>query len=998
LLERPIGTVIAGYRVDEIVGRGGMGVVYRAMDILLERPVALKLIAPELAQDPSFRIRFTRELKFVASIDHPNVIPVHHAGDEDGVLFIAMRYVRGTDLRALIQHDGALPPERAAAIVAQVAGGLQAAHALGLVHRDVKPANVLIADPAGVDHVYLTDFGLSKHATSAPGLTRTGQFVGTVDYVAPEQIRGEGVDERVDIYALGCVLYHALTGQPPFPRESDAAKLWAHMYDAAPSAREINPNVPSGFDEVLRRALDKDPAARFQSAPELCQAATAALQPAREGTRPGGLTAPASHDADADASSGEAPATGVVPPSRPIPDTPPTLQTPQAPAAGSARPPPPAPPPGGPPAAVPADGPSPRPQLRSPRIIFAIAAFAVVVIAVVAVLLARGGDNDGSASKLAPVPAATKLPADLAWRPVDKLTFRRQYAASTDVDGKILLFGGIRLTTSTTATNFYDPATNRWSPGPGLPKALHHLAAVNYNGKPVVIGGFVPGEDLTSGQTNDVWVLRDGDWQRLPSLRHARAAAAAAVVGGKIVVVGGQADGKLVPQTEVYDGKRWTDAKEIPTPREHLGAASDGTYVYAVGGADSSGANSAAVERYDPARDSWIQLDDMPEALKGPGVAYAGGRIVTVGGEGKTTVSDAVYGYDIRGREWSPLPVLPSPRHGVAVTAVKDSLYAMGGATAPGHEGSTNDVELLDVSGKAATKLPVNVNEWRRVATAPSNVQYAATTDLGGRIWLFGGIGKDELGTRDSVGYDPVVGSWITGAPLPRPVDHAAAVVYGGEPVVIGGFLGRGRQQSGASDRVFALHGDKWVPRPRLNHARWGAAAAVVGDKIVVVGGQANDRLVPETEIYDGDHWTTAKPIPTPRDHLGAASDDRYVYAVGGRRLGPDANVGALERYDPETDRWTKLDPMPKITGAVSTAYVNPLVVAVGGEGPTTVSDAVQAYDVRRQAWSTPLPNLPEPRHGAGVTALRDSLFAIGGTASAGHVDSTRDVYVLKFK
>ena len=264
LLERPIGTVIAGYRVDEVVGRGGMGVVYRATDVLLERPVALKVIVPEMAQDPSFRTRFTRELKFVASIDHPNVIPVHHAGEEDGDLFIAMRYVRGTDLRTMIYHYGALSPERAVAIVAQVASALEAAHALGLVHRDVKPANVLIGDRAGVDHVYLSDFGLTKHATSAPGLTQTGQFVGTVDYVAPEQIRGERVDERADLYALGCVLFHALTGQPPFPRDSDAAKLWAHMHDPVPSARDCNPAVPSRFDRAAPPSARQGPGGALQ--------------------------------------------------------------------------------------------------------------------------------------------------------------------------------------------------------------------------------------------------------------------------------------------------------------------------------------------------------------------------------------------------------------------------------------------------------------------------------------------------------------------------------------------------------------------------------------------------------------------------------------------------------------------------------------------------------------------------------------------------------------
>ena len=326
MLERSTGTVLAGYRIDQVVGRGGMGVVYRATDVVLERPVALKLVAPELAQDPSFRARFARELKYVASIDHPNVIPVHHAGEDDGVLFIAMRYVLGTDLRAMIGHEGALEPERVARIVGQVADALDAAHACGLVHRDVKPANVLVEDRAGADHVYLTDFGLSKHTTSAPGLTATGHFVGTVDYVAPEQIRGEPVSARSDVYALGCMLFHALTGQAPYARDSEAAKLWAHMYEPPPSVRELNPDVPAAFDSVVRRAMEKQPEDRYSSAGELGLAAMAALRPQGE-TIPGGLMAPTERDSETTAPSGI---------SEPALPPPPTAGPP--PPAGAARP------------------------------------------------------------------------------------------------------------------------------------------------------------------------------------------------------------------------------------------------------------------------------------------------------------------------------------------------------------------------------------------------------------------------------------------------------------------------------------------------------------------------------------------------------------------------------------------------------------------------------------------------------------------------------------
>jgi YVTN family beta-propeller protein len=269
------GSVVAGYRIEDVAGRGSMGVVYRATQLVLQRPVALKLIATEVAHDASFRERFKRESQLAASIDHPNVIPIYEAGEVDGSLFLAMRYVEGTDLGALVAAEGTLAPARAVGIVAQVAAGLSAAHALGLVHRDVKPANVLIA--AGEDeHVYLADFGLTKHASSAPGLTKSGMFVGTLDYSAPEVIRGEGADPRADVYALGCVLFHCLTGRPPFVRDSEVATMYAHLHDAAPAPSTIA-GAPAVLDAVVAKALAKDAGERYATAAELGRAARAAI-------------------------------------------------------------------------------------------------------------------------------------------------------------------------------------------------------------------------------------------------------------------------------------------------------------------------------------------------------------------------------------------------------------------------------------------------------------------------------------------------------------------------------------------------------------------------------------------------------------------------------------------------------------------------------------------------------------------------------------------------
>jgi serine/threonine protein kinase len=270
------GDVFGGYRIEAVAGRGGMGVVYRAVQIDGGRVVALKLIASDRAADPQFRERFQREQRMAAAIHHPNVVPVHGVGEEDGQLYLAMRYVEGTDLHALIQREGRLEPARAAGIVSQVAAALDAAHAAGLVHRDVKPANVLVAGGGDDERAYLGDFGLTRLQASDTRLTQTGGWIGTTDFTSPEQLRGERVDARADVYSLGCVLFAALTGEPPFPRETVPATILAHLGDAPP--RPSRYGAPQGFDRVIARSLAKAPSDRYPSAGDLARAAGAAAR------------------------------------------------------------------------------------------------------------------------------------------------------------------------------------------------------------------------------------------------------------------------------------------------------------------------------------------------------------------------------------------------------------------------------------------------------------------------------------------------------------------------------------------------------------------------------------------------------------------------------------------------------------------------------------------------------------------------------------------------
>ena len=640
-----LGSELAGYRLDSVIARGGMAVVYLAEDLRLNRRVAVKILAAELAEDETFRERFLRESRIAASIDHPNVIPIHDAGEADGLLYIAMRHVEDTDLRGLLRAEGRLGIDRAIALVVQVAAALEAAHKRGLVHRDVKPANVLLiqrSSPRAPDHAYLSDFGLAKRTTSVSGLTATGQFLGTVSYVAPEQALGKPVDARTDIYALGCVLFECLAGSPPFRKDEDVAVVMAHINDPAPAVTELRADCPPRLAAVVAKALAKSPDDRFQGCGELIDALRVA------------------------APDGDVPVTRT--------------------------------------AATPADQSLGR-QLPGGLGARIAAAIAIAAVAIAAVLLAGGGDDGEPQSTpvVGPAPdTRTGSPPDTAgWRALREAPTSRQQAAAWVDAGRIWVIGGLTGTQAATATDtveVYDPAIDNWTAGPALPVRLHHATAVAHGDDLLVIGGWIPrGADLTATTSNRVFALREGSWEEIEGLNHARAGAAAAVVGDQVVVVGGQDDEGLVAPTEVFDGQSWQDAAPIPTPREHLAAATDGEYLYAVGGRElSADKNTGALERYDPREDRWTKLPSMPTPTGGFGAAIVDGSLVAVGGEDPTDVIGAVQGFDLETQKWSSLPAMRTPRHGHSVVAIGSTLYALDGALTPGHGGSTNVAEALD--------------------------------------------------------------------------------------------------------------------------------------------------------------------------------------------------------------------------------------------------------------------------------------------------------------
>lgn len=271
------GEEFAGYKLESELARGGMGVVFRARDLDLDRIVALKLIRPDLSDDDAYRQRFRAESRTAAKIDHPNVVTIYEARESEGTLYLVMQFIHGHDLRSELVQKGRLDPERAVALVEGAAAGLDAVHAAGLVHRDVKPANILINERGGDAHALITDFGVARAAAATTSMTETGQFVGTLDYVAPEQLQGHPVDARTDVYALGCLLYESVSGQVPFPGTEGPAKMFGHVHgEVAP----IDPSlgaVAAAMNPVVERALAKSPDDRFPSAGDLGRAARAAL-------------------------------------------------------------------------------------------------------------------------------------------------------------------------------------------------------------------------------------------------------------------------------------------------------------------------------------------------------------------------------------------------------------------------------------------------------------------------------------------------------------------------------------------------------------------------------------------------------------------------------------------------------------------------------------------------------------------------------------------------
>ena len=1002
-----VGDELAGYRLRGVLGRGGMSVVYEAENPRLGSTVALKVLAPELATDDVFRARFLKESRVAASLNHPNVIPIYDMGAHEDLLYIAMRYVAGEDLRGVLKAKHVLAPEQALLLCGQAGRALDAAHRHGLVHRDVKPGNMLVehgSDEEDPDHVYLSDFGITKHTASRSGLTATGEFMGTIDYIAPEQIQGRPVDGRADIYSLACVLYECMTGRVPFAKDIDAAVIWAHVEEMPTAPSSLLPTLPPGIDQVMARALAKDPADRYPTCRELIAAARAAVGTTGSAPSPAtvlGTSTVAPHPATVlGASAPEAPAAAAAAAAVAGRDT-----APHSAASGYFPPAPPSParerPPGGPPAA----GPRPPGRPNRQRLLAGLGALVLVIAAVGGWLIWRGTTGGSSA------PAASSSPVTVqhaGWRLGPASPFPVQQLHAAVLDGRIWLAGGLTgLDQATNKTEYYDLAAHKWHAGPDLPFKVHHAMLVAYRGQLWLIGGFLPqGANMEAAASARVLILDPAKdrWVEGPALHHARAAGAAVVVGNKIVVAGGRTGGKAeqeVKPTEIYNGKSWQDAPAIPVPGDHLAAVTDGTYLYVIGGRTlTPSANHNAVQRFDPATGQWTQLTPLPVADSDLGAAYVSGQLITFGGENVLSVFRTVRAYNLATKAWSTLPNLAEARHGMGVAVIGNTIYAIDGAAAPGHNASTSTLQTFAVP--VPPPAVQAAGNWRLGRFSPFPVQQLHAAVLDGRIWLAGGLTGPDQATNKTEYYDPTVHTWGPGPDLPFKVHHAMLVAYRGQLWLIGGFLPQGaNMEAAASARVLILDPakDRWVEGPALHHARAAGAAVVVGNKIVVAGGRTGGKAEQEvkpTEIYNGKSWQDAPAIPVPGDHLAAVTDGTYLYVIGGRTLTPSANHNAVQRFDPATGQWTQLTPLPVADSDLGAAYVSGQLITFGGENVLSVFRTVRAYNLATKAWST-LPNLAEARHGMGVAVIGNTIYAIDGAAAPGHNASTRTLQILSF-
>jgi serine/threonine protein kinase/N-acetylneuraminic acid mutarotase len=985
----------AGFTDAVEIGRGGGGVVFRCQQPSLGRSVAIKVLASDLDDDD--RERFLREGYAMGALSgHPNIANILQVGvTESNRPFIVMPLSTMGSLADRVRREGRVSWPDALRIGVKLCGALETAHRTGTLHRDIKPANVLVND---YGEPQLSDFGTARIAGGYK--TVTGFFTGTLSYTAPEVLAGNKPTVAADVYSLGASLYALIAGRPPHERNADEDLIAHYMRVTSTPVPDLRPQgIPADVCAAIEKALSREPGDRYASAADfgrelqfaqrhngLTPDQMALSEPSTghpeqtSGTK--ALPLPEATGQSGPLEEGSIPSgavTGSLPP--PTPDM--FAHTASVSQSSLKWPP-----------AQALDAPDPRtttvkpetPNSRRNLFIGLGAAALVLVLVAGGIYFFTSRDKHQAA---APTPSKPSVETQAGWEAIADARVARDAVAATQADGTIWVFGGMDAESRVSGRHEgYDPAIDSWKSGEDLPVPVQHAMAVTWQDTPVVLGGWRTDGGDAKVATDNVWRVVNGHWTELPPLLQPRAAAAAAVVGDRLIVLGGVgADGQLLNTTEVFDGTSWKLGTPIPTPRQMLGAASDGKLVYALGGSTGS-SDLATVETYDPAANAWTPQSELPGRRSDFGVAIADGRLVVVGGMSQGQPIKSVVALDLATQSWNGLPDLATARHGMAVAGVGKNIYSIGGANGPGDSQITSSAESL----KLAPRKPQPASEWRVLPDAPTERLMMAWAVLGDEIWIAGGMRHGEtLSTVES--YNAKTGAWQTRPSLPIPLHHATATTYRGEMVVIGG---TSDNLADASNKVFAFRGGNWTELPNLIHARAAAAAAAVGDKLVVVGGQDNKQLVKQTEVFDGNSWTEAPDMPTGREHLAAVSDGVYVYAVGGRNLSADENFNAFERFDPASGNWEQLPEMPTPRGSYGAAFIDGRIVVVGGEEPTQVLNTVEMYDIGNRKWTTIAP-INTPVHGEVVAAVGSTVYCIGGADRPTHESAVANVEALDF-
>lgn len=721
------------YRILDLLGEGGMGRVFKAHHVSMDRTIALKVIAKNRVSNPIAVERFYREVRAVARLSHPNVVIAFEANNFGETHFLAMEYVAGIDLARLVAQSGPLPVASACEYIRQAAIGLQHAHEKGLVHRDIKPGNLMVArpHPDELPVVKILDFGLARfesESASAERLTQLGKIVGTVDYIAPEQAQNaRTADIRADIYSLGCSLFFLLTGKPPFPGKDVAEKLSARVMGDIPSLSIARPDVSPALERVVAKMMARNPADRYQTPDEVAKA----LEVHTEAKQKAALT--------------DTPASLIPTKTAPVPTEPSTPESDTAPSVSNKR----------------------NPTAPSHRSMVAVAVMAIVALFLLALVVGGGavywlGSNGGLGHSgtqaeakssqpdgpTAPAPALPKTKAALqpnnpmpiqeskkeevrkgpvkvnlgpnkqtpiqeskkeespkspakngptSWKSVASIpTARSLLATVTGLDGRIYAIGGENANGRLDTVEVYDPNTNTWAKAAPMPTARNHLAAsVGPNGLIYAIGGVSksPGIVESYNPSTNKWTTV----ARIPTVRHGLAAATGP--DGRIYAIGGSGTSGSLGTVEAYDTKSntWTTVASMPTARVYLAAATgpDGR-IYVIGGFQDSGKRLNTVEAYDTKTNKWATVASMPTARNALAAATGlDGRIYVIGGHADGGILNLVEAYDTKTNKWATVASMPTLRGQLAATTGHDGrVFVIGG----GNVSFLNTVEALSFS------------------------------------------------------------------------------------------------------------------------------------------------------------------------------------------------------------------------------------------------------------------------------------------------------------